>query len=442
MKKFVQCAALVLVVAGAVVPRSGEWGDAGLAIAADGREEPQSVGHVHGEALDAAPRTVAAIHQHDAFEAPVLGAVQKTAPIRVDGLQRRLAGIRTMPVEKSVSKPVIRAFGRVAPDETRVYKLDAGVNGFIREASSVTTGSFVAKDQWLATFTAPEALTPVQAYLVSLAVADRADADETAQVEVKASQATSSLASDRLLNIGMSTLQMEEIKATRVATTTIKILAPNDGIVLSRNVSPGQKFERGTEWYRIAALDRIWVLAEVYQDDVRYLEPGAKAKVSLPRRGEFVEARVSDAPPQLDPATRKFMVRLEMDNPGYSLRPGMFVDVDLPLAMPASLTVPVGAVLDTGLRRTVFVDRGDGAFEPRQVETGWRYGDRVEIVKGLEPGEAVVVESAFLLDSESRMVSVNSDANAEEDRMGRSASNAMHQDHAHGGHAGHAHAGR
>jgi membrane fusion protein, copper/silver efflux system len=96
-------------------------------------------------------------------------------------------------------------------------------------------------------------------------------------------------------------------------------------------------------------------------------------------------------------------VRLELDNPGYALRPDMFVDVEFPVTLPAALAVPADAVLDSGRKKTVFVDRGNGFFEPRQVETGWRIGDRIEITKGLMAGERIVVSGTFLIDSESRM---------------------------------------
>jgi Cu(I)/Ag(I) efflux system membrane fusion protein len=112
---------------------------------------------------------------------------------------------------------------------------------------------------------------------------------------------------------------------------------------------------------------------------------------------------VSDVLPLFDPSTRTMKVRLEAANPRYALRPDMFVDVELPIELSPTLAVPTDAVLDTGLKKTVFIDRGEGFFEPREVETGWRLGNRVEITKGLEPGERIVVSGTFLIDSESRM---------------------------------------
>jgi YHS domain-containing protein len=112
---------------------------------------------------------------------------------------------------------------------------------------------------------------------------------------------------------------------------------------------------------------------------------------------------VSTVLPQFDANSRTLKVRLELDNPGYTLRPDMFVDVQFPVTLPSALTVPADAVLDSGLKKTVFVDQGNGIFEPREVETGWRFGNRVEIIKGLKPGERIVISGNFLIDSESRL---------------------------------------
>jgi Cu(I)/Ag(I) efflux system membrane fusion protein len=113
-------------------------------------------------------------------------------------------------------------------------------------------------------------------------------------------------------------------------------------------------------------------------------------------------ARVSDVQPLFDPETRRFKVRLETDNPGLLLRPDMFVDIELPIAVPGGISLPRDAVLDSGTKKTVFVDCGNGNFEPRVVETGWRIGERVQIISGVRPGERVVIAGNFLLDSESR----------------------------------------
>jgi membrane fusion protein, copper/silver efflux system len=318
--------------------------------------------------------------------------------------KQQLSRVRVSRVEKVSGTYKLRLFGRVALDETRVYKLNAGVDGFVREVSAVTTGSRVKKNQWLATFSAPNARQPVQAYLISLGVLDRQQqsASETAP-QVRAASESSLLAIDRLQNLGLSSIQIEEIRRTREVPTDFRILAPVDGFVTARSVSAGQKFDRGSEWYRIADLKRVWILADVFAGDARYLRPGVRAQVSLPNETTSLPARVSDVLPQFDPVSATLKVRLEAENPGYILRPDMFVDVELPVTVPSTIAVPVDAVLDSGLKKTVFIDRGQGFFETREVETGWRFDDRVEIVKGLAPGEQIVVAGNFLISSESRL---------------------------------------
>jgi RND family efflux transporter MFP subunit len=196
---------------------------------------------------------------------------------------------------------------------------------------------------------------------------------------------------------------MEEIRHTRQFPDAIKIVSPVDGFVVARNVSPGQKFERDTEWFRIADLRRVWVVADVFENEAQYLQPGVQVRVSFPDQNKVFSGRVSNVLPQFDAATRTLKARIEVENQGYALRSDMFVNVELPVAFSRALVVPTDAVLDSGLKKTVFVEHGKGVFSPRTVETGRRLDDRVEIVKGLEAGEKIVVSGNFLVNSESRL---------------------------------------
>jgi Cu(I)/Ag(I) efflux system membrane fusion protein len=327
-----------------------------------------------------------------------------TGAVTISAGQQQLIGVRVGTVELASGTEKLHLFGRVAPDETRIYRVDIGIDGFIRDISTVTTGSQVDKDQWLATFSASEARSPIQAYLVAADVLERARkaGDGPAQIELAAAGLQQS--TERLLTLGMSRLQIDEIRRTRQVPPTIRITAPAAGFALARHVSAGQKFEKGDELYRIADLSRVWILADVFGSDAEYIRPGAIAQVSLPGRTTSFRATVSRAVlPQFDPVSQSVKVRLEADNPGYLLRPEMFVDVDLAITLPPTIAVPVDAVLDSGLKKTVFVERANGVFEPREIETGWRFGGRVEVVKGLAAGERIVASGTFLLDSETRM---------------------------------------
>jgi RND family efflux transporter MFP subunit len=285
-----------------------------------------------------------------------------------------------------------------------VYRVNAGVAGYVREVAPLTTGSRVRKDQMLASFSAPDAISFIQAYLVALNAMDRLRQD--GQERAAATALASSNYQQRLevlQNLGIPPAQIEEIRATRQVPEWIRILAPADGFVLSRNLTPGQKFDRGTEWYQVADLSQVWILADVFLAEARHLRPGVRARVTLPETGGILTARVAEVLPLFDESSRTLKVRLDVDNPGHVLRPGMFVDVALSVALPPALAVPADAVVDSGVTQTVYVSTEESVFEPRRVEIGWRHGDQVEIRKGLVPGERVVFSGTFLIDSESRM---------------------------------------
>jgi RND family efflux transporter MFP subunit len=369
-------------------------------------------------------------HSHGAPQSP---AAASGASISVAAEQQSLLGVRVAAVESASGKHGLRLFGRVAPDETRVYKLNAGADGAIRDVAPVTTGSRVSKNQLLGTFAAPSAATVVQLFMTANTSAHRAK-HQTGETSIGSSAASLAAANiqqrtDQLRSIGMSTAQMEEIAQSGEFPQSIKILAPVDGFVLARNVSPGQTFEKGAEFFRIADLRRVWIVADVFEKDAQYLKPGTRVDVTLPHHAEPMTAKVSAVLPQFDPASRTLKVRLEADNPGFRLRPDMLVDVTAEVNVPAAIAVPVDAVVDSGLRKTVFVEHSPGQFQPREVQTGRRWSERVEIVKGLSAGERIAISGTFLLDSESRMKLA----------MERMQASAGAQDGSGSPHAGHSH---
>ncbi len=317
--------------------------------------------------------------------------------------QRQLIGVRTAEVSRSLGPQVLHTTGRVAVDETRVYRINAAIEGWIRSTLPNTVGSQVKQDEPLASYYSPEFLTAQQAFLYALDALERFSKGgaHVSDQQVGLIKANIQQAIDTLRNLGMSDFQIEQIRQTRKLTQNITINSPAKGFILARNISPGQKFEKGTELYRIGDLSRVWILADLFENEARLITQGGPAVVKY--QGRTWRARMSDVLPQFDPGTRTLKVRFETDNPGYVLRPEMFVDVELQVRLPAAITVPADAVIDSGRRRTVFVEGAGGVFEPRLVETGWRLGGLVQITKGLEPGERIVVSGNFLIDSESRM---------------------------------------
>jgi Cu(I)/Ag(I) efflux system membrane fusion protein len=337
-----------------------------------------------------------------------IAAAQPTlAPgaIVMSATQQQLIGVEIGTAEEAAGVETVRVFGRVATDETRVYRLTAGLEAYLTELSTVTTGSRVRKDQWLASYSTPEARVPIAAYITAVSVLDREQNNgNPAPAALAAARTSLSLAVDRLLTMGMSRVQIDEIRRSRVGGTTVRITSPVDGIVVARSGSAGQRFDAGTELFQIADLRRVWILADVPVADAPRIGPGKVARVTAGGREIAAPARVSSqGVSQFDSASQSFAFRLELDNPDFVLRPGMFVDVDIQVPYPATLMVPSDAVVGTGLREYVWVERRAGVFEPREVQTGRRHDGQVEVVKGLQPGDRIARSGTFLLDSESRM---------------------------------------
>lgn len=336
-------------------------------------------------------------------EAATAGSALPEIPgaVRVTAAKQQLLGVRLGEVQPaSAAHLSLRVPGRVAIDEQRLFRITAAVDGWIRQLARNPAGSFVRKHQVLATYYTPNLISAAQTYVFALQT-NAQSADATIGYQRGSTQLSLQVALDSLRALGMSEVQIQELQQTRLAPTEVRVYSPIDGYVVERNVLPEQRFDKGTELYRISDIGHVWVLAEIFEKDSGFLKPGTKAAVIY--QGRRLEARMSDDLPQFDPQTRTFKTRFELDNPGQVLRPDLFVDVELHVEMPAALTVPADAIVDSGLRKVLFVDRGNGYFEPRAIETGWRAGDQVEVTKGVMPGERVVVAGTFLMDSESRM---------------------------------------
>jgi Cu(I)/Ag(I) efflux system membrane fusion protein len=187
------------------------------------------------------------------------------------------------------------------------------------------------------------------------------------------------------------------VERTGEAMHSITVYAPAGGYIITRNAFPGQRVTPDTELYTLTDLSHVWIMADVFEVDAARVHTGQSARI-----GNNV-ARITFIQPQADPATRTIKVRLELDNPDQTLKPDMYVDVVIATGGARRLMVPAEAVLDTGAIKTIFIDRGNGTLEPRQVTTGVHSGDRVEILTGLTAGERYTASGAFLLNSEYQM---------------------------------------
>lgn len=331
------------------------------------------------------------------------GTTLPPGTVRVTPERQQVVGVRLGTARRVTGTRALRTTGRVAPNENAVYPLLAGAEGWIREVRGATTGSLVRRHEVLATFYSPECVTAQQSFYSGL--------DTLARTPNEAVQAFNHQRviegidryANTLRNLGVSEAQLATMRTHRELVQDIHIVSPVDGFVLQRGAAAGLRFDRGFEFFRIADLRHVWILADVYENQLPFIRAGSAARVTSRDQNRQFEATVSRAEPLFDEATRTMKVRLDAANPGSRLKPGMFVDVEFAIEPPPSLAVPPDAVVDSGVRKIVFVHRGDGYFEPRRIETGWRLGEEIEVVKGLMEGEEIVISGTFLIDSESRM---------------------------------------
>ncbi len=323
----------------------------------------------------------------------------------IDSAVQQLYGIRLAKAEKQAEHQSLRLFGRVGAEDTRIFRVDFGADGYVKETHDDAVGNHVKKDQHLAIVYSPDFLAVAGGYL---AANERTPGAPNSAKDNNATGAAQNSASvlaraDRLRNLGMSDTQIDEMTQSKRLPEDVYVVSPTDGFILTRTVSPGMRVERQTPFYTIGDLSKVWIEAEIFGRDARSIRPGTSATVSIPDTDQTLRASIIAVLPDVDAVTHAVKVRLEADNPGYKLRPGMFVNVDVPVALPAGLSVPVDAVVDSGLEKRVFLQTAENHFEPRMVETGWQIGDRVQIVNGLQEGDIVVASGTFLVDSESRL---------------------------------------
>ncbi|PZR83419.1 MAG: efflux transporter periplasmic adaptor subunit [Stutzerimonas stutzeri] len=301
------------------------------------------------------------------------------------------SGVRSEPVSRQTIAQTIRVPGVVQLDERRIAVVAIRADAFVQEVAPVTTGDRVAKGTRLARIYSPDISTAGAQFITELNAAARGVPEGGAR--------------QRLENLGVPPEVIAEIERSRKVPPTINWTAPRDGIVLERSVSDGMKMVAGTSLFRLADISTIWVLADVPERELSGIRIGAPATIRLRGRPEVAfEGRVSLIYPQIAEATRTAKVRIELANPDGVLLPNMYADVEIGAGdASAELAVPRSAVIDSGTRRIVILDRGEGRFEPREVKLGRRGDGMVAISEGVSEGDRVVVSANFLIDAESNL---------------------------------------
>jgi Cu(I)/Ag(I) efflux system membrane fusion protein len=303
-------------------------------------------------------------------------------------------GVRSEPAAKRVIRTIVRAPGTIQLDERRVSVISMRSESFVLKVADVTTGSHVVKGQALMEVYSPAVSSAAAEYLATIT-------SKTTTGDASYGRG----ARQRLMNLDLPEAAIAAIERSRNVPTSIEWTAPRDGIVLERNAIEGMRVQAGGVLFRIADHSVMWALIDVAERDLGAIsirQPATVKARSLPGR-EF-SGKVDVIYPEINKETRTARIRVELSNPDLVLLHDMYVDAEIDTGSgEALLSVPESAVLDTGSRQAVLVDKGQGRFEPRDVKLGHRGSGYVEVRQGLADGEPVVVSANFLIDAESNL---------------------------------------
>jgi membrane fusion protein, copper/silver efflux system len=337
-------------------------------------------------------------HDVDALITPD-GAVHLT-PELVSSL-----GIVSVEAELAPVTRTIRTNGNVAYDETRLTTVAPKFAGFVERLYVDFTGQSVRRGQPLLEIYSPELVAAQEELLAALRM-ERQLRESAARSVIDRTAGLVDAARRRLLLWDVSAAQIERIERTGEVSRTLTLYAPFGGFVTDKMVQAGQAVEMGMPLYRLADLSRVWVEADIYEQDLRFVELGAAVHVDISAYpGEHFTGRISYVYPEVRMETRTARLRIELPNAGGRVKPGMFVTVQWDAAVTErAVLVPRDAVMHSGTHAMVFVEEAPGTYRAREVQVGSDVGGRTQILSGLLAGERIVKRANFLLDSESRLM--------------------------------------
>lgn len=303
-------------------------------------------------------------------------------------------GVQSEPATRRVIRTLVRAPGTIQLDERRISVISMRAESWVQKVANVTTGSLVRKGEPLMEIYSPAVASAAAEYISTI------NSPTTGGIERYGRGSR-----QRLMNLDVPDAAIAAMDKTRTVPITIDWTAPRDGIVLERNAIEGMRAQPGDVLFRVADISEVWAIIDVAERDLGAIAVGQMVTIkarSFPARA--FSGKIAVIYPQVNKDTRTARVRVELANPDGVLLPDMYVDAEIEIGNPKPvLAIPASAVLDTGSRQSVLVDKGQGRFEPREVELGQRGHDYVEVRKGLADGDPVVVSANFLIDAESNL---------------------------------------
>jgi Cu(I)/Ag(I) efflux system membrane fusion protein len=335
---------------------------------------------------------------------PVTKEQQEQGVVMIDDARRQLIGVRTGTVVAGSMRRSFRAVGQITYDESKLTDVNLKVQGFITKLFVSRTGQKVSTGQPLLSLYSPELYNAQQDFLLATKGARTATTPSEGTTSSNRNELFGRAARQRLHLLGLSDGQIESIEKSGVPMENVTISSPASGFVIEKGVVEGASVDPGMRIFRIAALSKVWVEADVYEGDVGHVRVGQNAKVTLDYLpGRSYEAKVAYLYPYLDPKNRTLRVRVELSNKQLELLPGMYASVELSVDAEPRLQVPAAAVVYTGPRRLVFLDLGQGRFRPQEIQVGLQADGMYEVLEGLHAGDVVATSGVFLIAAEARI---------------------------------------
>ena len=334
---------------------------------------------------------------------PPPSAETPLSPIQLSPERLQSIGVKFGVVQRKDLKDTIRTTGTVAIDERRVSYVQTRISGHIEKVFADATYQYVRKGQPLFTIHSPELVAAEREYLLAKQNAQNLSQSTVPGVATGVASLVES-SRERLAQWDIPQQEIARLETTGQVEETLEIHSPVSGYITERNALPNLMVQPDTRLYTVADLSTVWVLAQVFQNDLGRIKVGSSASLTVDSYpGRVFQGKVDFIYPDVDMTTRTARARLVFSNSQLTLSPGMFVNVSVDVNLGKQLAIPVSGVLQSGSRQIVFVDRGSGYLEPREVQLGPQAGEEYIVLKGLRAGERIVTSANFLIDSESQL---------------------------------------
>ena len=325
------------------------------------------------------------------------------SPIQISPERLQSIGVKFGVVQRKDLKDTLRTTGTVAIDERRVSYVQTRISGHIEKVFADATYQYVKKGQPLFTIHSPELVTAEREYLLAKQNAQNLSQSTVPGVATGIASLQES-SRERLMQWDIPPQEIARLETTRQVGETLEIDSPVSGYITERIALPNLMVQPDTRLYTVADLSTVWVLAQIFQNDLGRIKMGSPASLTVDSYpGRVFRGKVDFVYPDVDMTTRTARARLVFSNSQLTLSPGMFVNVSVDVNLGQQLAIPVSGVLQSGTRQIVFVDRGSGYLEPREVQLGPQANDEYIVLKDLHAGERIVTSANFLIDSESQL---------------------------------------